>query len=119
MTEYVRSESWSDIVTFYRGLVEQDRMQQGPMLRLVEQLAASRFAQGLFGATSHHTLMIAQAPRFDPQCEVLHIEFAAGKFSFKFVEQPYVERRWNKECGPDEGFSALEHFLVDLKKWFP
>lgn len=118
MTEYVRSASWPDIVTFYRDLVERDGMQQAPMLRLVQQLAASRYAQGLFGATSHHILLIAQAPEFDPLLEVLHVEFADGKFSFKFVEQPYVERRWTKECGPDEGFSALEHFLVDLKRWF-
>jgi hypothetical protein len=117
--DYVKSRRWATIAKFYEELVEEHGHRQfEPMLRLVQGIVGSRYAEGLHGATSHATLLIAQTPEFDPVREVLHIDFADGTFRFKFVEGPYVEREWSKSCGPNEGFSTLEHLLVRLKKWF-
>ncbi|MBF5045676.1 hypothetical protein FGE12_24935 [Aggregicoccus sp. 17bor-14] len=115
----IHSRPWPDIVGFYRDLVENHGWELEGMLNLVCQLAASRYAQGhLYGATSMERLLLAQTPTFEYQREMLLIEPSRDRLVFTYFEEPYVSVRWTKTCAPEAGFSALEHFLVDVKKWW-
>jgi hypothetical protein len=110
------SRPWPEIVEFYRDLVERG-LALAPMLRLVEQLAASRLSM-LHGMTSMLTLCLGQTPRLHPAHDVLRIEFAHGSFRLEYIEdETYTERRWQKTCGPADGFATVEHFVLDLAKW--
>ncbi len=55
----------------------------------------------------------------------LRIDFDSkeNKFNFEFIEDirledPFMKKRWMKECPINEGYSAFLHFLK-IKKWFP
>jgi hypothetical protein len=59
-----KSSPWTEIAEIYRSLSKQ-HVAFRSMQNLVEQILASRYATGLFAATSMHTLLIAQTPEFD------------------------------------------------------
>jgi hypothetical protein len=92
------------------------------MLNLVEEIAASEYAYGLFATTSMTTLLIAQLPEFDMGGEVLRVSLDAkdGMLTFDFQETdsklPKYEH-WIRRCSPEAGFRTLICFLK-LKKWF-
>ena len=92
------------------------------MQNLVEQIAVSKYSDGLFGATSMHTLLIAQTPEFDWDREILRVslDVYSGELIFDLQElnsnHPKYQH-WIRRCPPEEGYSRLETFLT-LKKWF-
>lgn len=113
----VKSRSWSALTKFYRDLVEKYGWDVQPMLQLVEAIAASHYAQGLYGITSHSTLCLSQHAEFEFDRNMLRVEFENGRFYFRYIETPYSLKEWKKECAPDEGFATFEHVLKKLK-WF-
>jgi hypothetical protein len=57
---------WKDIKTFYQGLVAGGSPLQG-MVRLVEQIEASRYVSGVHGETSMHDLCLAGNQQYIPR----------------------------------------------------
>ncbi|HEX8692923.1 MAG TPA: hypothetical protein VF746_10915 [Longimicrobium sp.] len=115
----IEARPWPEIAAFYRGIPW-----AGAMADLAERIAASEYAPGLFGATSMHTLLVAQTPEFERDAGVLRVEPVVEsteppklRLRFEFVEQPGVERRWTRECAPEEGFATFLRFL-QLQRWF-
>ncbi len=87
------------------------------MVRLVEEIAASRYVHGVYATTSMATLYIAQTPEFEMHQNTIRIDFEQERFIFTYSESPYINKTWKKECGRDEGFSTFEHMMSRLK-WF-
>ena len=114
----VRSRPWVDIVRFYRELEEKHGLRLDGMLQLVQSIAASRYAAGLHAATSMHSLMVSQSPVFEHLREMLLVEPKDDRLVFTYFEHPYALPRWTTSCAPEDGFSTLEHFVLDLKKWW-
>ena len=117
----VRTQPWQKIAEFYRSIAEKNDFFQ-PMARLAKQIELSKYANGLYGWTSMHTLCISQILEADSDKEVLRIsrDVQSGALVFDFQETGSTlpkYQHWTRRCSPDEGFSRLESFLR-LKKWF-
>ena len=65
-----------------------------------------------------HSLMLAQTSVFEHQREMLLVEPTSGRLVFTFFEEPYVIPRWTKAATLEAGFATLEHFLLDVKRWW-
>jgi hypothetical protein len=117
----VKSKSWPRIIQFYRSFAETPQNSWlSPMFKFVQQIAAADFAQSLYGATSILQLRISYLPEFDPDKEVLNIDFDRkdGQFKFEYQETSSpLYKRWQKTCSPDQAFPTLVRFLR-TKKWF-
>lgn len=112
----VRSQSWDSITAFYRERVECG-LDLLPMQLLVERIAASGYARGVYAATSMFALCVAQHPQFEYRREMLRVEFEGGRFIFGYSESPYHLKEWRKECGREGGFGTFEHVVARLR-WF-
>jgi len=117
----VQTQSWQKVTMFYRDITGRNPFFR-PMMELAEQIAASKYASGLYPWTSMHTLCISQTPEADSDKEVLRISLDPRDRALVFDFQetgstlPKYEH-WIRRCSPDEGFSRFERF-VQLKKWF-
>jgi hypothetical protein len=107
---------WSEIRSFYEQL---GAPLQG-MLRLVEQIEGSRYANGIHGETSVCDLCITQLPNSAyPDGPYLRISPQAdGLLEFRYVDTYVRNRQWSRRVKQDEGFSRLELFFDQLH-WFP
>ena len=115
-TMSIQSRNWNEVAESYRRMVESG-WDIEPLLRLIEQIAASPYSQGIYATTSMATLCIAQTSQFEMYQNTLRIDFEQERFVFSYRESPYINKAWNKECGRDEGFSTFEHIMRRLK-WF-
>jgi len=117
----VKSKPWPQVIDFYRSLAESSgNSWLGPMVGFVEKIGASDFAQKLYGATSHLQLRISYLPEFDPDKEVLNVDFDHKNEQFRFEYQETASplyKRWRRSCSPDQAFQTLVRFL-QMKKWF-
>jgi hypothetical protein len=109
----IPTKQWNTIAKFYSS-PDWDML---PMLKLVEEIAASSYAQGIYGATSMYTLLISQHQDFELDQNTLRVDFIKDNFTFTYRESPFSLENWQKECGQDEGFSTFEHVMRRLK-WF-
>jgi hypothetical protein len=117
----VQTHSWQEVMKFYRDITEKNSFFR-PMAELTEQIAASKYASGLYPWTSMHTLCISQTPEADSDKEVLRISLDPrdGALVYDFQETGSAlpkYKHWIRRCSPDAGFSRFERF-VQLKKWF-
>jgi hypothetical protein len=85
------------------------------MLRLVEQIASSRYGDSLYPVTSMFTLIIGQSEIWYRGHEVLNIDYT-GQFKFTFWENPYV-KPWITHSSREAGFQRFERCMA-VKKWF-
>ncbi len=87
------------------------------MLRLVEQIEASRYARGLYAWTSAVDLCIAQVPApYDGP--YLHISVLHdGNIEFRYIDTAIEARQWHRVVAGEEAFSRLERFIEQLH-WF-
>jgi len=110
--------SWDAIVDFYRELAETEPAWSS-MVAFTQQIAKSRYREGLCPGMSMATLLIAQTPRFVRGREVLEIEFIRKehKLRFDFFESPDARTHWSRECEPAAAFALLEKLLW-MKRWF-
>ena len=91
------------------------------MDRLVRQIEASRYAQGLFPWMSHWTLYIAQTPVEYPYWgPCLRIELVENetKMEFRYIDTHIKEKQWHRTVDSSDGFNRLERFIQALH-WFP
>jgi len=89
------------------------------MLNLVDEINASRYAEGLFAWTSMHDLCIVQTPvtypyhgpylRTSPQ--------ANGQIEFRYLDTLAADKQWHRTVAGDDAFRRLELFLNQLH-WF-
>jgi hypothetical protein len=110
-----KTSPWSNTAKFYRS-----RTEFAPMLHLVEQIIASPYAYGLHANTSMWTLQIVQTPEYDPDGEILRVQYnpVLREFTFELQETASTKyKRWSRKCSVDNAFQTLERFLK-LKKWF-
>ena len=120
----IEPASWPEIVEFYRHLTSEHGWAFQPMVRLVEQIAASEYAFGMFPYTSHSTLCIARTHHVRRGREELEITFdpVAQQFHFEYWSNPYVrivrQGPWRRTCNEADGFSVLERILLKRVRWF-
>jgi hypothetical protein len=110
-----KTSPWSNTATFYRS-----RSDFVPMLHLVERIIASPYVHGLYANTSMWTLQIVQTPEYDPDGEILRIQYdpALREFTFELQETTStLYKRWSRKCSAHSAFQTFERFLK-LKKWF-
>jgi hypothetical protein len=102
----VKHKPWPEIAEFYRSLVDKQPAFY-PMQKLVEQIAASKYASNLYASTSMHTLLIAQTAEFDTEKEVLRVSLDVEKGALVLDFQETASRlpkyqHWMRRCSPEE-----------------
>ncbi len=112
-----KDKDWNDIVKFYRELNDVHGWNMQPMVRLVEEITSSRYAQGIFAVTSHATLCISQNQNTDLKGNLLLIDFFENHFTFAYREEYFTGKKWIKECAAENGFATFEYVMAKLK-WF-
>jgi hypothetical protein len=117
----VKTQSWQKVTKFYREITEKNAFFR-PMMELAEQIAASKYASGLYPWTSMQTLCISQTEEADSDKEVLRISLDPldGVLVYDFQETGSTlpkYQHWIRRYSPEEGFTRFERF-VKLKGWF-
>ena len=112
-----KSRTWGEVIEYYKQLNESPKWDIQPMVDFIEQIADSKYAQGLYPITSMYTLIIGQTPEIDPYRSVLKIEFFDGRFYFVYVDSAVDTHLWKRDCEPEEAFSLLDEFIHQLD-WF-
>jgi hypothetical protein len=102
---------WEKIVKHYRACIEKYHWRYEPMLRLVESLAVSKFANELFPHTSMHTLLITDNERFYHDDNELRISYSPRNHKFEFEHRTLSRKNDKKICGEEEAFQTLSLFL--------
>jgi len=89
------------------------------MVEFTQQIAESRYRDGLYPGKSMVTLLIAQTPQFVRGREILEVKFLPKerKLRFDFFESPDARTHWSRECEPAAAFALLEKLLW-MKRWF-
>jgi len=90
------------------------------MVRLVQQIEASKYATGIHGETSQCDLCITQLPttaypdgphlRISPRTD--------GVIEFRYLDTNVRQKQWHRTVKDDEAFARLERFFDQLR-WFP
>jgi hypothetical protein len=117
----IQPRLWPDVVCFYQDLASTHGWKIDPMLKLVEQIAASGFAVGLFPYTSHSTLCIAHTHKPRMRQEELRITFdpTSDEFHFEYWSHPFVKPGpWETRCHSADGFPTLKRILLKRTRWF-
>src|SRR5688500_13669337 len=94
-----KAKSWDYVMKQYKQLASLHPSFE-PMHIFISQVAASEYSDGIFPATSMHTLLISQTAEFDRHHEVLEINFNSSTqiFRFEYWEHPVgTIKRWAKE----------------------
>jgi hypothetical protein len=110
---------WPEIREFYADFPA-EILSSRMMLRLVEQILASRYATGIFGWTSHFDLKISQHVNVihTDSYPYLHISVLHnGMLEFRYIDTPITELQWNRVVPEARAFAQLEHFFRQLH-WF-
>jgi hypothetical protein len=117
---HIRTLPWSEVVTFYSGLVKANTWRIEPMLALVQFLANSQYAPGLFAYTSHDKLCLGRVVDFVAGDSELQIQFNSQtqSFTFTYLQSPADISPWSSSCLPDEWRPAIEHILQNRLGWF-
>jgi hypothetical protein len=131
--ERIQSSHWDEILTHYRYYYDVDGPwgEYRPMVRLVEEIAASSYAPVLFGKWTgfyrmdYHRqgqLNLARTPSFIMHHEMLAVSFVPADdwFLFEYFEAAYAYRPkpWATICAASEGFEKLEWVLQSRLRWF-
>lgn len=104
------------IADFYRQLVVEHRWPIATMLQMVETIAKSEYAGLLYGATSHEVLLVSIKPKFEYHRDMLRIEPAAERLTFKYYESAYREAAMVRDCEGERGFEMFEK-MVKWRRW--
>src|SRR3954469_5111886 len=92
----------------------------GPMLDLVESLASSPYAAGLFPATSLARLCLARTRAIRWGHAMLAVEYdpIGKRFCFEYLEASPGVRPWVTSCPAADGRARLERLLKKRLRWF-
>lgn len=112
-------QSWSELKHFYKDLAANGAPLCG-MLRLVEQVEASRYQYGIRGWTSMHDLGITQStewsyPKIEPYLRITPND--RGCLEFRYIDTHIAARQWTRVIDEGEAFGRLERFFDQLH-WF-
>ncbi len=90
------------------------------MLALVEFLAVSPYASGLFAYTSHDKLCLGRVLDFDAGDGELQIQFAplTQSFNFTYLQSQADFSPWSRDCQAEEWQPVLERILQKRLGWF-
>ena len=116
----VRTLPWSDVVSFYTGLVREHSWHIEPMLELVQFLAGSPYAPGLFPYTSHDKLCLGRVADFTSGDSELQIQFNSLTrcFAFTYFQSPTESSHWSRQCPSEEWRQVLDRILQKRLGWF-
>jgi hypothetical protein len=111
-------ESWSYIKQHYAPAAE-SALYLRNMVRLVEQIKASPYANGVWAWTSVWDMCVAQMPAGDPYSGAyLRISpLFDGNIDFRYIDTAVKARQWHRVVSGAEAFSRLERFFDQLN-WF-
>jgi hypothetical protein len=110
-------DTWNRAAEFYQALVLTGH-DLSPMVQIIENVAASQYAEGIYGTTSMVTLCISQHQEINwNRGEVLRVDLLNDRFIFTYKETPLSSTEWKKECESNYSFSTFEHVMRRLK-WF-
>jgi aminoglycoside 6'-N-acetyltransferase I len=125
------SVPWDEIVRHYRENYDGDLFggKYRPMLRLVEEIAASPFAAHLFGRNTSAYVMrpdrqgqlnLSRTRTIITRHQMLAVSFVPEDdwFLFEYFEAAYDPKPWATCCARDEGFAKLEWVLNRRLRWF-
>jgi hypothetical protein len=113
----VKTRPWSQILDHYAP-VETASESKWAMQDLVEKIASTHYAAGLYACTSMWTLILSQRPEFEWNRETLRIEYSSrsDEFEFTFYEHPNT-KPWVTHCSGADGFRRFERCMT-VKGWF-
>ena len=114
-----KAQVWPDVAKSYQRLLESHKLPFEPMLRLVNDIAGSPYAFGLYGNTSMWDVQVVQTEEYDPDGEILKIKYdpSLRLFTFELQETASTKyQRWTKTSASENAFRTFERFL-QLKKW--
>jgi hypothetical protein len=116
----VASRPWPEVVEFYRALVVDSGWDLRPMLELIEKIASSPYATGLFPATSLARLCLARTRTIRWNHEMLTVQYdpVGGRFLFEYFEASPSPKPWVTSCPAAEGRARLEWLLKKRLRWF-
>ena len=111
---------WPEISEFYSGLVRDHHWQVEPLLELVQYLATSPYASGLYAYTSHATLCLGRCANFTASDGELRVAFdpSTKAFTFTYTQSPADSLPWTRTCATEESLSVLRHVLHRRLGWF-
>jgi len=110
--------NWQSIEAFFAGLAAQNAYFE-PMLRLVQEIANSEFAQTLYPWTSMHALCISQKKSLNPH-ESPHLRISlksVSEMEFRYIDAAIESRQWSRVVAPDRALDRLLYFFGQLN-WF-
>ncbi len=107
------TETWSEVRDHYSELHRPE------MIALVEALAGSRYADGIFPWTSHLTLNITQAPVEFPYCGpyLRILPLAHGFMELRYIDTYFEEKQWARTVRGADVLPRLERFFQEMN-WF-
>lgn len=116
------AHSWQDVACSFRDLADENAY-FAPMAAVVERLARSPYAAGLFPVKSMHTVRLYQQQRYFVWDDEIRVEYDSGEFvvryfsggGFRHLEPRAAPGVWMKRS-PD-GFAAFERCLHHVR-WF-
>lgn len=119
-TMRIRTLPWPDVVSFYGELVHAHSWHIEPMLELVQFVAGSPYAPGLFPYTSHDRLCLGRTADFTAGDGELQIQFNPGaqSFTFTYCQSPADSSPWSRKCSAEEWRPVLERILQKRLGWF-
>jgi hypothetical protein len=111
-----RAVSWATIAEHFRRVPGLD-----PMVELVEHIASAPYAAKLFGATSMHTLVIAQTSEIFDDQDIVRVEAIGSDLMIGCQEHGWrfrldMEAATTRRVRGAEGVAALQRIL-EAKRW--
>lgn len=119
MTDFYESRTWPEMVESYRGLAEGGG-HQGPMLDLVEFIAGSPYASGLFPLESMFELCLSRTRGVRWRHGMLSILYDAsvGQFVFTYFEESMWPEPWVTRRDTELGREHFEWLMKKRLRWF-
>jgi hypothetical protein len=113
----IRTKNWCEIYSFYKELKETHNWKISPMIELVSSIKNSKYAQGMYGYTSHATLCIGQYPELNDINALLKIEHIPSKneISFSYKGDNSLKYTWHKSFPEKDICKEFESFNSELK----
>ncbi|MFI4860414.1 MAG: hypothetical protein ACIAXF_07010 [Phycisphaerales bacterium JB063] len=119
MTLIIEPMTWPEVVAFYNGLAYDSAWEIGPMLEMVESLAASPYAEHLYPATSMARLCLGRVRPLRFGYEMVIVEYVSTDphFSFEYHEAANLPTPWTVKCEASAGLARLERILTRRLRW--
>jgi hypothetical protein len=89
------NKSWNEVRGYYERLVAAGAPLNG-MLRLLEQIEASRYARGIYAVTSMHELCITQQPSVPDGPHLRISPLYDGSIEFRYFDTHVRQRQWHR-----------------------